>query len=256
MSRLGPVLPLLAFALPDLCLGCAKPRETAMRLGLCALCLRRLVPPPGPGCRTCGVPLGDRAVGPVDHDLQCGACRERPPDFERLLAAFLYRPPGDAVIRGLKFGRLEYLGAELARELAPLVVRILAGPQAAAPPIDRVIALPLHWTRRLVRGYNQAERIARPLAAVCGLRYDPALRRAHWTPAQTSLERSARQRSQRRGFRLAAGADVAGASVLLVDDVMTTGATLRAAAGALRRGGARRVIAAVAARTPGPRERP
>lgn len=255
MSRLGPVLPLLAFAIPDLCLACEKPREPATRLGLCALCLRRLIPKRRPACHTCGMPLAD-AAGAVDHDLQCGACRERPPDFERLLAAFLYRPPGDAVIRGLKFGRLEYLGAELARELAPLVARSLATDPAAAAEFDRVIALPLHWTRRLVRGYNQAERIARPLAAACGLRYDPALRRARWTPPQTSLERSARQHSQRGGFRLAAGADLAGASVLLVDDVMTTGATLRAAAGALRRGGARRVIAVVAARTPGPRERP
>lgn len=250
MSRLGPVLSLLAFALPDLCLACATPRAAGGRLGLCARCRALLTPAPASACGGCGEPLGG-AAGP---DARCGECRRRPPDFERLLAAFLYRPPGDVVIRGLKFGRLEYLGAELARHLEPLVAPWLAAPPA--PAIDRVIPVPLHWTRRLLRGYNQAERIARPLAALCGLRFASPLRRIRWTPPQTTLDRDARRRSQRRSFRVGTGADLEGTSVLLVDDVTTTGATLRAAAAVLRRAGARRVIAVAAARTPGARERP
>ena len=163
------------------------------------------------------------------------------------MAAFPYQPPGDAVIRGLKFGRLEYLGEELAELLAEWL-------QAWTTDLDLVVPVPLHWSRRWIRGYNQAERIARPLAAALDLPCVAALRRERWTRPQTSLTREERRHSQRQSFCLASSADIRDASVLLVDDVMTTGATLRAAAAVLRRGGAARVIAAVAARTPGAEE--
>jgi ComF family protein len=162
--------------------------------------------------------------------------------------AFQYQDPGDAVIRGLKFGRLEYLGAELAERLADHVRPWIAD-------LCWVVPVPLHWSRRLARGYNQAERIARPLAARLGLPCVAALQRRRWTPPQTSLARADRSRSQRRSLRLAPGVDVRGGGVLLVDDVTTTGATLRAAAAELRRAGASRILAAVAARTPGADER-
>lgn len=114
-----------------------------------------------------------------------------------------------------------------------------------------VVPVPLHWRRRLRRGYNQAEEIARPLAARLGFRFSRSLRRRRATPRQTSLSREHRRSNPAGAFvcrRTIAG------TVILVDDVTTTGATLGAAAVCLKQAGARRVVALVAARTPGSNE--
>jgi ComF family protein len=158
-----------------------------------------------------------------------------------MIAGFLYLPPLVGVVRALKFGRAEHLGAELAATLhepcAPWASRL-----------DVVTAIPLAWTRLLTRGYNQAEALARPLAAALDLPFRPLLRRRP-RPPQARLPRAVRLRNLRGAF--AARGDVPrGSGVLLVDDVMTTGATLVAAAQALRRAGVARVLVAVAARTP------
>ncbi len=114
--------------------------------------------------------------------------------------------------------------------------------------------MPLHWRRRLTRGYNQAESIARPLARRLGRPLVPALRRIRATAPQARLERSRREANLRRAFEMRArsGAAIDGRRVLLVDDVATTGATLHHAAAALRRGGATGVVALATARTPPP----
>jgi ComF family protein len=184
--------------------------------------------------------LGVRGDGAARHPI-CSACRRRPPPWEELAAAYLYLPPLVGVVRAFKFGRAEHLGESLA---APLLVRCAAW----AGRIDVVTPVPLAWTRLLARGYNQAEAVARPLASALGLRCRRLLRRRP-RPRQALLSRAERGRNLRGAFtpraRLAAGAHV-----LLVDDVMTTGATLVAAATALRRAGAAAVLAAVVARTP------
>jgi ComF family protein len=119
---------------------------------------------------------------------------------------------------------------------------------------DVVVPVPLHWRRRLRRGYNQAERIARPLALAIDRPLATALRRRRATPPQSGLGRSERLRSPRRAFGVrptkATTAALVGRTVLLVDDVATTGATLDAAAAALKNAGAAAVIAVVAGRTP------
>jgi ComF family protein len=147
------------------------------------------------------------------------------------------------VVRGLKFGRLDYLGRHLAASLAEALGDRLTG-------CDRVVPVPLHWRRRLARGYNQAERIARPLAAHLGLPYIPALARRRATPPQSLLGRDQRLANLRRAFRIPRPERVRGFHILLVDDVATTGATLDAAAAALKTAGAVRVTALVAGRTP------
>jgi len=228
-------------------------------LGLCTACrgrLRRHVP----GCPRCGEPLpgGRRRAQP------CAGCRRRPPAFANLLSPWLFVPPLVEVIHAFKFGRCPHLGEALARPLAaalregwPLLAGGAATPGSATPAPGApslVVPVPLHPWRRLRRGYDQAAEVARPLARHLGLAYATPLRRRRATRTQARLPRERRLENVagafttgRRGRRR-----VAGKSVFLIDDVATTGATLAAAARALRDAGAARVIAVAAARTPAP----
>jgi ComF family protein len=233
---------LLWALLPAACLGCGRPLPAAAALGLCGGCRARLCRPSRQACDACARPLPAHAP---PAGFRCGACRERPPVFDRLLALWSYEEPLGAVIRGLKFNRLDYLGRHLAVAIAAAMADELAG-------CDLVVPVPLHWRRWLARGYNQAERIARPLAGHLGLPFAPVLSRRRPTPPQSSLGRADRLTNLRRAFRVrgAARGGVAGKRILLVDDVATTGATLDAAAAALRAAGAAAVVAVVAGRTP------
>ncbi len=115
-----------------------------------------------------------------------------------------------------------------------------------------MVPVPLHWRRQMARGYNQAERIARPLAKRLGRPLITALRRTRATPPQALLERPHRRANLRGAFRGRRSSAIRGRRVLLVDDVATTGATLHHASAALRRAGAASVMALAVARTPPP----
>lgn len=232
---------LLHALLPACCLGCDRPLPArGSRLGLCGPCRSALRPLPRPACAACARPLP--AAG-LPATWLCAACRDEPPAFDRLLAAWPYEPPVDAVIQALKFGRLDYLGRHLAEVLAASLGTDLV-------PCDLVVPVPLHWRRRLARGYNQAECIATPLAALLGRPCSAALRRRRATAPQTSLGREPRRKNLRGAFLVPRPGQVRGRRILLVDDVATTGATLEAAARVLRAAGATAVTAVVAARTP------
>src|SRR3954469_8346984 len=139
--------------LPAPCLGCGRPLPAAgAALGLCAACRASLVPIPRQTCASCLRPLAAHAL-PAGY--RCGPCRQSPPAFDRLVALWSYRPPLDAVVRGLKFGRLDYLGRHLAAALAAELSPRLAG-------CDQVVPVPLHWRGRLARGDKPAERVAPP----------------------------------------------------------------------------------------------
>lgn len=231
--------------LPAGCLGCGTPLPAAVSpLGLCGPCHGRLSPVPANACASCGRPLAAHALPP---GYCCGDCRENPPAFDRLLALWRYAPPLDAVVQGFKFGRLDYLGGHLAEALAGHL-----GPQIReqAGKGGLVIPVPLHWRRRLTRGYNQAERIGRPLARHLGLPFSSALARRRATPPQSRLDQAARLRNLRQAFAVRGPGAVADRHVVLVDDVATTGATLDTAAAALKAAGAAAVTAVVAGRTP------
>ncbi len=233
---------LLPLLLPVACLACDRLIADGRHyLGLCPCCRGRLVPIGNRRCSGCGRPLWGRHL-PAGY--RCGNCRKRPPAFDRLLAIWTFRPPFDAVVHGLKFERLEYLGRHLAREMAVH----LRNEQLET---ELVTWVPLHWQRLLGRGYNQAECIARPLARQLDLPARRVLRRTRATPAQAALKLERRATNLRNAFRACRPRDIDGKRVLIVDDVTTSGATLRSASEALRRAGAREVVAVAAGRTPG-----
>jgi ComF family protein len=240
---------LLHALLPALCLGCDAPlpasrSRTGSALGLCILCRARLRPLPAAGCAVCGRPLPAAGLPP---DWRCGACRQEPPACDRLLALWSYEEPLAAVIQALKFRRLDYLGRHLGEALAAGLGAEIAALADGGDGL--VVPVPLHWRRRLQRGYDQAERIARPLAARLGLPLVPALRRTRATPPQSLLGKAARVANLRRAFRVPEPGRLRGLHVVLVDDVATTGATLEAAATVLKQAGAAAVTGVTVGRT-------
>jgi ComF family protein len=193
-------------------------------------------------CVCCALPL------PADASEArlCGACLRRPPAFDAAVAAADYAAPLEQLVLGLKFGH------RLA--LAPLLARMLGAACTASnialPSLLTVV--PLGRQRLTERGFNQAAEIARPLARLLHLPLDLGLlQRRRDTAPQALLHPDARRKNMRRAFMLDASRmqQVQGAHVGVVDDVMTTGATLNEAAVALKRCGAARVTALVFART-------
>lgn len=212
------------------------------RLGLCRICVGGIRRNPAPACRVCG---GPRGAGGAGADDRCPACRGSRRRYDRLIVPWTFEAPLSAVLHALKFRQLDALGGELARELLAWIPPL--------PALDLVVPVPLHWRRRLRRGYNQAESIARPLARAAGLPFARGLARSRATPPQTTLDRRRRTANLRGAFRHARPLGAGGRPprrVLLVDDVVTTGSTLDAAAAALRAAGVSRVVALAVARTP------
>jgi len=195
---------------------------------LCAACDADLPRLAGPRCPRCAL---DSPRGEV-----CGRCLSDAPRYDATVAVLAYEFPADALVHALKFR------GELA--LAGLLGNILLqGIDALS--VDRVVPVPLSAERLRARGYNQAVEIAR---AVMPSKLDSALCvRSRDTPAQMDLPDAERRRNVRGAFRCTR--DLAGQSIAVVDDVMTTGATLNEVAAALKAAGAARVVNWVVART-------
>jgi len=197
-------------------------------------------------CVRCGLALAE-AGSP------CGACSLHAPPMARTVVALDYAFPWDRLIARFKFAQAPELASVLVRPLADHLGPLLATSDELRP--DLLLPVPLSPRRLRERGYNQAWELARRLARELGL---PAqadgLQRWRETPAQTTLDAAARRANLRDAFvvhpRLASR--LAGRHVALVDDVMTTGATLATAADLLLRSGAREVSAWALARTPAP----
>lgn len=216
--------------LPPRCLICRE--QGSNDIDLCVICRERL-PWNHAACDSCALPL------PVPG--RCGACLRRPPPLDAVCAAFLYGDPVDRLLPRLKFHRDLAAGRLLAELMVPLLEK-QPRPQALVP-------VPLHRRRLRQRGYDQALELARPLARRLDLPLLPgALRRVRNTAPQSELDARHRRRNLRAAF--VAGNVPLPDHVALIDDVMTTGQTLHAAARALRRAGVTRVDAWVCARVP------
>jgi ComF family protein len=202
---------------------------------VCGACEHDFLPPGKPRCVQCALPL----PGGIAVSL-CGRCLHEPPHFDAATALGDYAPPLDGMVAALKFS------ARL--DLADVFGRLLA--RRVQPPADTwVVPVPLDSARAVQRGYNQSLLIARAFCRATGatLATQP-LERVRPTAPQQSLALAERRRNVRGAF--AAAGDVVGRSILIVDDVMTSGHTADEAARVLKAAGARRVEAMVVARTP------
>jgi ComF family protein len=209
---------------------------------LCQKCRNSLAPREYLGCRCCGAqsPPGERPD-------RCHLCRREKFHFDGVIPLGAYRETlRDAILQMKRFGG-EPLSAAMGRFYLHR-----RGEQLAGFKPDIVVPVPMHWKRRLVRKTNSPELVARPIAA--GLQvplFQRTLRRCRNTLPQKDLHPRQRRENLRGAFRLAKRYDLDGARVVLVDDILTTGATCNEAANVLKRGGASAVIVAVLARAEG-----
>lgn len=219
---------LRARVLPQDCRLCGLPSGDAL---LCAGCRDELPHLPVAHCPVCALPVPTADV--------CGRCLRHPPAFDATLAVWAYAEPVDMLIHALKFHAQLPLAGWFARALHALDL----------PPADLLLAMPLHPRRLAARGFNQSVEIARALARLAEMRFDACgLVRHHDTPPQRDLAWSQRRRNVRGAF--AVRVPVAGLHVAVVDDVLTTGASLHEVAHVLKVAGARTVTNLVLARTP------
>lgn len=212
--------------LPPQCLACGA--LVADPGALCSACWEKVDFIAGPVCARCGVPfeldLGD--------GTRCGGCMRQPPRFERARAVFRYDEHGKGLI--LRFKHADRL------DMAPTFARwLLRAGADLVRDADLVVPVPLHWTRLFWRRYNQAALLTNALARLSGVPTVPDLLvRRRRTPSQGTLGREQRLRNVRGAFAVRRPEAVRGRRVLLVDDVMTAGATAGECAGVLLAAGA------------------
>ncbi len=255
-SRLGAILKrapgaLLDALLPPECLTC----EAAVdRQGtVCAACFRDLAFVTDPLCAHCGVPFTHegQAERGADGALRCARCATAPPTYAQARAALRYDDAARRLILPLKHGDRTELALPLARHMARMGAALVARAEIVVP-------VPAHWRRLLARRYDQAALLAQAVARIGGKPCLPdALRRLLATPPLGDRGATERAVLQAEAFRARprAAPRIAGRAVLLVDDVMTSGATAESCARALLAAGAVEVLVLAAARVPDPRLR-
>ncbi len=229
LSRLGGLL--LDALYPPVCLGCDAPVATADTL--CSACFRTLRPITAPLCPVLGLPF-EASLGPGARSAEAIA---DPPPFDRARSAVVYNDVARALVSRLKYGDRP----ELARFCARLMAQTgheLWGADAVLVPV------PLHRTRQFSRRYNQSTELARALGRLTGVPVDPllVLRRKN-TRQQVGLSGDARQRNVAGAFvpHPQSLARLRGRRAIIVDDVITTGSTVKAVTRALKAGGADRI---------------
>lgn len=221
IGRLGRFT--LDFGLPPRCPGCGEVTD-AVDL-FCTACWGQLHFLQG-GCEGCGLPLAATA------DTSCEACAAAPGPLARMRAAVAYGDIPRSIVMRFKYGRK----IALARTMAGLMKRSLG----AMPPGGLLVPVPLHRWRLWGRGFNQALLIARALGREHEVAPD-LLRRTRATPRLKGLDPTQRRDTVRRAFAVRPGTSLRGRDIVLVDDVVTTGATAEACARALRKAGAKSV---------------
>lgn len=229
-------------ALPHFCILC----QHAASSGICTDCRERHFPGHAIRCGNCAITLPDgMAAG-----LSCGACLKRPPAFDTVIVAADYVPPVDQLVQSLKFGSQLALAGAFAGLLHAAADKPLAGKM---PRPDILTTVPLAPSRLAARGFNQSLEIAKPLARRMHVPLLPQLvERIRETDPQTGMPLKKRKNNMRNAFAVSPGRipRIRGLHIGIVDDVLTTGATLEEMATVLKRAGAARISGLVFARTP------
>ena len=230
---------LLDILLPRHCLMCGMASGGS---NLCPPC-RADLPKTAQRCKQCGLPL------PGNGDARCGACLQRTPPWDRVVAALDYCFPTDVLVQRFKFSRNLACGKVLAEELAYALNK--EGEEPKLP--HAVVPVPLHRIRHASRTFNQSELLAKRAAHALGVPFMPRLLlRNRQTHAQSGLDARSRRRNTRGAFHCRSKQAIGLQHVALVDDVMTTGATLEACTRELKRCGVGEVSIWVVARAPPP----
>lgn len=215
----------LDFALPPRCAGCGT--IVAEMHSFCTECWKAIEFLGNSGCTTCGMPLE------ATEQRTCGACLARPPRIARTRAAVAYGDIARGFAIRLKYGRKVAIARTMARYMAPLI----------SEEGDRLLVpVPLHRSRLWSRGFNQSALVVSELSRRLGVAADPmALRRIRRTPPLKGMSPLQRRKTVSGAFRVRDKAAVEGKTVILIDDVLTSGSTAEACARTLKRAGAARV---------------
>jgi ComF family protein len=219
---------------PDDCRVCARPLQEISRIPVCSACLHQ---PAAIYCADCKTPFKNRF--PLDEHGRCSLCRLGLNGFDTVYTFGSYEDTLRELIHLFKYNQIR----PLARPLGALLARAIPREHR----FDLIVPMPLHWKKRWSRGYNQSELLAKEVGRKWGVPVAKLVRRVKATAPQAGLSNSKRRLNVRGAFKT--NADLKGLRVLLIDDVLTTGATASACASVLKRAGAGHVAVAAVART-------
>lgn len=241
---------LLDLFLPVHCIFCSETVNTyRWNLPICLLDYQRLPQIQGPVCQVCGLPLGNE-VFELSYDINpdpapvCGSCRSRKNLLEFTLAPFAYSGRMREIIHCWKFDPAEQWGPWLGTLLSYNLPEFLPGENWEA-----CVPIPLECQRKLERGFNQARQLAEKLSDKYELSVSFLLEKNQQTVAQSLLSREERLTNPSGTFDVPSASNLKNRNLIIVDDIYTTGATIREAARVLKEGGARRIAAIVLARS-------
>jgi ComF family protein len=225
---------LLSFFLPPICMKCKT--ETFNKGGFCKNCWNDFIFLGSLHCDQCAEPVVENGI--------CLACQYHPPAYDHARSLFIYNEEIKPLILALKYNKADYYGVLFGRLMGQLIKK-------ESINYHYILPVPLHWKRFLGRGYNQSTFLAKEAAKICQLPWNPHLlyRKAKEEKTQAGLMAVQRRENVKKAFILKNPKEIQGKNIILIDDVMASGATLEACSYALKEKGATKVLALTLAKT-------